>query len=188
MDWLYSLIFLFFPYSITSIDESPLGGNTFSDTAWYASQPDGVVYIGKVAYKYKGEMPENTIISIKEGTTEITSRFSPNIQNGSLKEFYCPNLIDLEIPDSVKVIGAYAFYGCENLTSLDIPDSVTKIGNNAFAECKGVTDITVPEGISDIECIEKAFAGCDNITTIHGKSGSAAEEYAKEKNIKFVAE
>ena len=195
------------PDSVTHIDEHPLGGNTFTDTAWYASQPDGVVYIGKVAYKYKGEMPENTIISIKEGTTEINSRFTPQIMSGQGKEFYCPNLISLEIPDSVEEIGAYAFQGCVNLTSLDIPDSVTKIGDNAFSYCTGLTVIDVPDSVTEIDgnafagCtgvtditvpegtfIGVAFAGCDNITTIHGKSGSDAEEYAKENNIKFVAE
>ncbi len=176
MDWLYSLIFLFFPYSITSIDESPLGGNTFSDTAWYASQPDGVVYIGKVAYKYKGEMPENTIISIKEGTIEINSHFVPLDYiyiNGSYskemgKNPCNPNLIGVEIPNSVKRIGRQAFDACVSLTDVYIPDSVTEIGDMAF-------DNYYNDDI-DIDIV------------IHGKSGSAAEEYAKEKNIKFAAE
>ena len=54
------------PDSVTSI-----WSDTFDDTAWYESQPDGVVYAGKVALCYKGEMPRNTSITLKEGTLGI---------------------------------------------------------------------------------------------------------------------
>ena len=55
-----------FPNSVTSI-----GGFAFDGTAWYNNQPNGLVYAGKVAYKYKGEMPDNTNITIAEGTLGI---------------------------------------------------------------------------------------------------------------------
>ena len=47
------------------------------------------------------------------------------------------------IPDSVKYIGIYVFYGCSKLTSITIPESVTSIGNYAFSGCSGLTSITV---------------------------------------------
>ena len=43
------------PNSVTYI-----GSGAFESTPWYDNQPDGLVYAGKVAYKYKGEMPNNT--------------------------------------------------------------------------------------------------------------------------------
>lgn len=54
------------PNSITSI-----GADAFKNTPWYDNQPDGMVYAGKVAYKYKGEMPSNTSIELIEGTLGI---------------------------------------------------------------------------------------------------------------------
>ena len=44
----------------------------FLGTAWLNNQPDGIVYAGKVAYEYKGEMPKEAFIKIKEGTWFIT--------------------------------------------------------------------------------------------------------------------
>ena len=51
------------PNSITSI-----GLCAFDGTQWFNNQPDGVVYAGLVAYKYKGTMPANTSITLREGT------------------------------------------------------------------------------------------------------------------------
>ena len=41
----------------------------FDNTAWLNNQPDGVVYVGKVALKYKGTQPDH--ITIKDGTRAI---------------------------------------------------------------------------------------------------------------------
>lgn len=91
-----------FPNSITSI-----GSEAFNGTAWYNNQPDGLVYTGKVAYKYKGEMPTNTDIIIKDGTIGIAAN-----------AFNDKNLTSITIPNSVKTINRYAFAGCNNLTTI----------------------------------------------------------------------
>ena len=44
-----SLADISIPDSVTSI-----GRGAFDNTAWYNQQPDGLVYVGKFAYKYKG--------------------------------------------------------------------------------------------------------------------------------------
>ena len=85
------------PNSVTSI-----GSSAFYGTPWYNNQPDGVVYVGKVAYKYKGTMPENTQITIKDGTLSI----------GDGAFLYCSRLTSVTIPNSVTSIGSYAFGGC----------------------------------------------------------------------------
>lgn len=54
------------PDSVTSI-----GSSAFAGTAWLDAQPYGDVYAGKVYYTYKGTMPENTSIVIKNGTKSI---------------------------------------------------------------------------------------------------------------------
>ena len=88
------------PNSVTSI-----GRYAFYGTEWYNNQPDGLVYAGNIVYAYKGTMPQNTSISIKEGTSSITGY-----------AFYkCSGLTSVIIPNSVKAIGSYAFASCSEL-------------------------------------------------------------------------
>ena len=49
-----------------------------------------------------------------------------------------------DIPNSVRIINEFAFYGCSNLTELAIPNSVTNIGNWAFGGCSGMTALCLP--------------------------------------------
>ena len=137
------------PNSVTSIGESAFYGCTaltsvtipnsvteigrfaFEGTPWYNNQPDGVVYIGKMAYKFKGEMASGTAINIKEGTVSIC----PSAFEG------CTALTSVTIPNSVTTIGYDTFRGCTGLTSVTIPKSVTSIGGSAFSGCTGLKKI-----------------------------------------------
>ena len=136
------------PDSVTRI-----GYSAFYGTAWYDSQSDGLVYAGKVAYKYKGTMPNNTSIVLREGTLGIADY-----------AFYGSGLTSITIPDSVTSIGERAFYYCSGLTSITIPDSVTSIGESAFAYCSGLASITIGNGVTSIG--NYAFSDCSGLTSV----------------------
>ena len=144
-----SLTSVTIPNSVTSIGES-----AFEGTAWYDNQKDGVVYAGKVAYKYKGTMPNNTSIVLKEGTKGISSFAFEG----------CSGLTSVTIPNSVTSIGNYAFSGCSGLTSVTIPSSVTNINNSVFSGCSGLTSVTIPNSVTSIG--ESAFKNCTSLTSV----------------------
>ncbi|HAN21673.1 MAG TPA: hypothetical protein DCP51_08390 [Clostridiales bacterium] len=174
------------PDSITSI-----GRYAFDNTAWYTNQADGVVYIGKVAYIYKGSMPADTEMTLRTGIKGIADY-----------AFYsCEDLITFTVPSSVVNIGYGVFFYCESLTKivveaknifyasdnngilynkakttliqyplgnnrahLIIPSSVNIIGERAFYYCSYLSKITFSNSVAEIG--ESAFEGCVNFTSI----------------------
>ena len=94
-------------------------GGALDDTVWYEDQPFGDVYIGKVYYKYKGTMPDQTDIILKKGTKGITDGAFENSSG----------INTLTIPASVTNIGSNVFvnkqhYGCKHvrINTLKIED------------------------------------------------------------------
>ena len=185
------------PESIISI-----GSLTFDNTAWYDEQPDGMIFVGKVLYKYKGNTTENVIIP--DGIITIQD---DAFWGTSLKKIY--------IPRSVESIGNNAFDLCRNLveinvdknnnkySSLDgvlfnkeqdilikcpnketyiVPNSVVSIDKYAFNCCVNLKNLSITNGVTNIN--EYAFQYCENlvnvlipnsVTTI----GSGAFEYCE---------
>ena len=134
--------------SITIPDSATnIGHDAFYGTSWYNNQPNGLVYAGKVAFKYKGTMPNNTSIVINEGTLIITEWAFKG----------CTNLTSGTIPDSVTSIGDSAFEGCTGLASITIPDSVTSIGARAFSGCTSLTYIKFNGTIAQWNDISKGI-------------------------------
>ena len=132
--------------------------STFENTPWfkdwYSIQPAGMVYFYNIAYKYKGSMPSNTSLTIKEGTTQIAGHAFDG----------CTGLTSISIPSSVTYIGYAAFDGCTGLTSISIPSSVTSIGSYAFRRCTGLTSVTIPSSVTSIG--DYAFDGCTGLTSV----------------------
>lgn len=106
---------------------------------------------------------------------------------GASAFFNCPNIQQINIPDSVEYIDPYAFScckglhtvqlpasltliseelfaECDNLRNLSIPDTVTEIGANAFSKCTEFSLTGLPAGIKSIG--DAAFANCGNIESL----------------------
>ena len=167
------------PDSVTSI-----GMRAFDETQWYKDQADGVVYAGRVAYKYKGDMPENTKIKLKNGTVGISD----------FAFFGCSSLKRITIPEGVVNIGNSAFSECTSLTDVTIPDGVISIGYGAFDSCDSVKSIAIPDSVTSIGVYgfgyvydpEKYRSERQPGFTIIGSTGSEAESYANDNGFKFI--
>jgi len=150
------------PDNVTSISYSVFGG-----TAWLNNQPDGLVYAGKVAYKYKGTMPANTSITLQNGTKGIANQ-----------AFYgCTGLTSITIPNTVTSIGYFPFEYCSNLPAITLDAGNTayiaedgvlytkdKTVLLAYPEGKAATTFSIPSGV--ISIVEGAVFNCSKLTSI----------------------
>ena len=159
------------PDSVTSI-----GGGAFTDTPFYSNQPDGLVVLGKVAYKVKGDCPAS--VTVPPGVTCIAPYAFRD----------CNDLMNVTIPDSVTSIGEGAFKGCNGLSQNDfvivrqvlydyvgtgghvtIPDGVNSIEEGAFVYCYGLTSVTITDSVTSIG--DSAFYECGGLTSVVIGSG-----------------
>lgn len=127
----------------------------FRKIPWYKNQPDGSVYLGNMLLEYKGNMPANTKIVVKDGTYAINS-YAFNKQN---------NLVDIEVPESVERIGYHAFYETDWFDSKPYYEPVY-VGKvlyfynfpwRAVKDSDITEELVIPEGIVSIS--EAAFSG-----------------------------
>ncbi len=122
------------PDSVTEIDSMAL-----ARTAWFNSQPDGLVYNENWLVGYKGESPLAGNIEIKEGTTRYANIFNAN-----------ENIRSIKFPEGIKDIIDYSFSGCSRLKSVHIPNSVERIGSYAFSDCI-LNSVEIPNSVKRIE-------------------------------------
>lgn len=168
-----------------------VGKNAFKDTPWLENQPDGMLYVGAVAYRYMGTMPAGTIIEIKPGTVAICAGALGNQKN----------LAGVVIPASLTQFGIgfvdQVFTGSRSMTSISVdpgnpafdsrdncnaiiesfsstlllgcnstvvPNTVSTIGRNAFSGLSGLKTLQLPNSVTTID--SEAINSCYSLETI----------------------
>ena len=149
------------------------------------SIPDTLKKIGYYAFK---------------NCSSLTSVVIPDSVNSiaSLAFADCSSLTTATIGNSVSNMGGEVFSGCSSLAKVKIGDGTFSISTGMFKNCKSLTDIEIPESVVQIGEVRVndddlrdnnseygAFWNCTNNLTIHGKSGSFANQYAKANNFEF---
>lgn len=88
----------------------------------------------------------------------------------------CKDIKGIELPETVTVIGAYAFY-CSGLEEITIPSSVKKIGKYALVGCKNLESI-------DVESGNRNYSSSSGV--LYSKDGSTLITYPAGKSDSFV--
>lgn len=91
------------------------------------------------------------------------------------------------VPDSVRAIGEYAFYGCRNLYEIRLPEHELEIGHFAFAYCSKLKKINLPSNTVSIPYGIFLMSAIESIAlpaTIK-KIGGAAFRYSELKEIQM---
>ncbi len=68
------------------------------------------------------------------------------------------NLINITLPNTIKIIETKAFANCINLLEIFIPEGVTVIKKQTFENCYALTNLSLKEGLVTIESL--AFEDC----------------------------
>ena len=97
------------------------------------------------------------------------------IQNGTLIE-YSGNAANVEIPDTVTVIGERVFNRNLNLKTVVMPDSVVEIEPYAFVDCENLREVTFSNNLQKIG--QSAFQMCSLETIVYPASIQQIDSYA----------
>ena len=69
--------------------------------------------------------------------------------------------VTFEVPSSLSLLPAMAFYECRSLVSVTLPAALEEIRASAFQDCTGLQEMEFPEGMTAIG--EKAFYRCTGL-------------------------
>ena len=76
----------------------------------------------------------------------------------------CKNLVNIEIPYGVAIIGNYAFENCTFLKNIKISETVITIGEYAFHYCSSLEKLIIPDSVTSIN--KGAFSRSPNLKTV----------------------
>ena len=176
------------PDSVTDV-----GAGAFVGTALLEGQPKGFAYADKWLISVDQDtLTELTAVgqNIREGTVGIGTRvFATTAATDTTAAAGCPNLVQVDLPASIRYVGSYAFYGCPGLYRFTVPENsdlrvvnlgskLKSIGDYAFNNCITLDNNTlnpeylVPASVTHIGAY--AFRG----TALYNTSGAYGVIYA----------
>ncbi len=135
-----SLIEIVLPNSITKMGVQTLA---YCTSLTYFDFPDNLIETGQ------------QVCCGCESLKEVS--WPTNVQIVNLGAFYNTGFVTVELPDSVQILGEYAFEFCDELKNIKLSNSLTTIKTEALAECYTLETVIVPSSVHTIE--DKSFYG-----------------------------
>lgn len=122
--------------------------------------------------------------------------------------FYSGKIKEVTIPNTVKNIKWWAFYGCESLEKINLNFGLKTVGYGAFMNCKNLKSVSIPMSVTQI-CDDSFAVSCstkkgvfdtyskqtistqqystDSSFTLDGYSGTVTEKYCNDNSLNFVS-
>ena len=98
----------------------------------------------------------------QSGVTSVV--FGSGLESiGSYAFAVCPQLTEIQIPDSVNSIGGNAFMSSRNLASVQLPDGLTNIANTLFYSCDALETIDIPDTVQTIGDYAFEYSGLTEV-------------------------
>lgn len=92
--------------------------------------------------------------------------------------FSSSDITSVVIPDTVKEIQDYAFYGCNNLSSVTLSKNLEVFGTNVFNLCRKLETIELPATIKDFGIYTFSASGLKSVTIPESTTFTSIDHYA----------
>lgn len=138
-----------------NISNIELDRDTFAETAYLKSQPDGIIYLDAektIVYGYNN-MPQNF-----EFTVPSNVKFIAGYAFASMS-----NLKKIVIPNGIKFLGGCSFLGCKSLEEVTLPSDLEAIEDGMFGSCNSLKQITLPDGVTAIGTTAFSFSALESV-------------------------
>lgn len=140
---------------------------------------NGVKSIGEDAFRDCSSLEsvifENTVLEkISDGAFSGCSALSSIALPDSVTEiekyaFFETGLRNIQLPEKLTLIGAYAFCNCKNLEQVQLPSQLKELGNGAFSSCENLAQIQLPSQLNKLGV--DAFGDCTSLDKIDIPAG-----------------
>ncbi|MBR3946641.1 MAG: leucine-rich repeat domain-containing protein [Bacteroidales bacterium] len=175
-------ILMYVPYLSSSVISVPEGIKTIHRDAFIdhynlstLTIPSSVTDIGSYSFRNCTNLSTVNFNAIDCNATSAfvslesltTLNFASNVTRISDSIcFFCSNLVDLVLPDSLTYIGKCAFLNCVLPSTITIPENVTYIGEGAFHQCTGLSTLY----FNATNCTSDLIEGSSSATIFGGSS------------------
>ena len=152
-----------------------IGEKAFHGTTWYDNEPNGVVYLENIAYTYKGENSDISEVTIRQGTTIISSFC-----------FFNAKIKTVHLPNTLEFINHHAF-AYSSLQSIEL--NSVKVRAYSFCGCLSLKDVILNDVVfypDDMGSITSCFSGCDNIENVTINCPLVQSWFASSPSVKNV--
>ncbi len=155
--------------------------------AGYVVYADGTLYIGGSGSTYQYENHGNRpFIDYLKQIKKVVIGKDITILNLNICSYLVATEVVFEEGSKLENISTGAFLSMQRLASINIPESVKSIGAIAFKNCIALRKIGVPTSVNNIS--STAFKGCSSSLVFFIDEGSAAEKFAKANGFATTTE
>ena len=145
-----------------------IAAGTSGDLTWKAMKDGTLIFSGTGAmanYTYNTEMPwhaykdQISAVVMEDGASTIGDY-----------AFYGMDITTITIPETVTVIGNYAFKNAAHLDNVVLPSGLTRLGESAFYACTSLTAIDIPASLWTVQ--PYTFKNCTALQTVTFHEGN----------------
>lgn len=146
--------------AICNVNVSLIGGNIYVDNIRYNITSDFTCAVAMP--EVEGSYPMESVVIPPSINVYGQDFIVTEIAEGAFSQ--SPNLLSVELPETITQLQGWAFNGCLKLQKINIPSSVWLINTCAFQSCHELEEINLEEGLEVIW--NNAFAFCEKLRNI----------------------